>query len=312
MRAAVNRAGGQQVGGGAALFNLARRQFGPWTPHSASPWIAGQLKRPGRGKLSAGPRKEVVVQQSSDQVFFNEYDTAAIMSLDGLLRPVSKYGEGNLPHYQSNPGVCNKSHSPAPPPPLNGYDPLTVVTKQLDPLANPKSVDPDGVTNRDGNGTYGHDFEDVARSTTETMADVDTVSGFINVQDAAYHGLSPGYTEDYRFMALRGPLVIQGWGYDIHGHPVPNEKDEFDAAGNIDVQTKHNDLTNQFKVGWLNNSQSWPVGPVDLRFDRQRGVWTAPPGYRVYKVRADDPILPFETKPVNVIEDVIEDVADIS
>ena len=34
------------------------------------------------------------------------------------------------------------------------------------------------------------------------------------------------YQMNQRFMGLRGPLVMHGWGYDLQGYPVPNAADE--------------------------------------------------------------------------------------
>jgi hypothetical protein len=34
------------------------------------------------------------------------------------------------------------------------------------------------------------------------------------------------YQMNQRFMGLRGPLVMHGWGYDLEGYPVPNAADE--------------------------------------------------------------------------------------
>ncbi len=31
---------------------------------------------------------------------------------------------------------------------------------------------------------------------------------------------------------------------------------------------------------WLRKSHTWPVAPVDLRYDRKRGLWVAPPPFR--------------------------------
>ena len=73
-------------------------------------------------------------------------------------------------------------------------------------------------------------------------------------------------------MALRGPLVVHGWGYDLKGKPVPN------SAG---ASTSYTSMTDQFADGWLQAPTTWPVAPVDLRFDRQRGVWTTPPSFRM-------------------------------
>lgn len=100
-----------------------------------------------------------------------------------------------------------------------------------------------------------------------------------------------------RFMGLRGPLVIHGWGYDTNGYPVPNASGEFkkDGAGNIQyhngtVMYKNQRIINgkltppypehTFMKDWANTPSSWPVGPVDLRWDGNAGVWVSPQGYK--------------------------------
>jgi len=35
-----------------------------------------------------------------------------------------------------------------------------------------------------------------------------------------------------RFIGLRGPLMVHGWGYDLNGYPVPNSSGEFKRAAN--------------------------------------------------------------------------------
>lgn len=39
-------------------------------------------------------------------------------------------------------------------------------------------------------------------------------------------GLTVDYQMNQRFLGLRGPLVMHGWGYDLEGYPVPNAADE--------------------------------------------------------------------------------------
>lgn len=64
---------------------------------------------------------------------------------------------------------------------------------------------------------------------------------------------------DYRGLALKGPLVVAGWGYDVGGLPVPADPDD----------------SNEFLEDYLRRSDQWKVGPVDLRWDDSRGVWAA-------------------------------------
>ena len=39
-------------------------------------------------------------------------------------------------------------------------------------------------------------------------------------------GIDVDYQMNQRFIGLRGPLVMHGWGYDLEGYPVPNAADE--------------------------------------------------------------------------------------
>lgn len=64
---------------------------------------------------------------------------------------------------------------------------------------------------------------------------------------------------DCRMMALRGPLVVHGFGYTTEGYPVPAHTGD---------RTKYAD-------NYLNTPDKWPVGPVDLRWDNDRKVWSA-------------------------------------
>lgn len=59
-----------------------------------------------------------------------------------------------------------------------------------------------------------------------------------------------------RGISLRGPLVVNGFGYDINTFPVPS-----DGSGNF---------VNNFP--W--RADLWKVGPVDLLWDESLGVWT--------------------------------------
>ena len=89
---------------------------------------------------------------------------------------------------------------------------------------------------------------------------------------------------DLRPMALRGPLVIQGWGYDLNGKPIPNKADDADNARQGDFVSTS--LKDQFLDKWTEKRETWPVAPVDLRYDRVRKVWTVPSTFRIIQVKA--------------------------
>lgn len=149
-----------------------------------------------------------------------------------------------------------------------------------------------------------------------------------------------------RFMSLRGPLMLHGWGFDTDGYPVPNALDmpykldkygrplrfqlytenktdkdknkfgfndldkpgmfiipdsnktesetpilgdiitnryEWKGTGDGTVNsvgkwTKKTQPSKQFYLNWAERQDTWPVGPIDLRWDHKRRVWDASGG----------------------------------
>tara|TARA_B100000929_G_scaffold227680_1_gene183990 strand:+ start:199 stop:1140 length:942 start_codon:yes stop_codon:yes gene_type:complete len=62
-----------------------------------------------------------------------------------------------------------------------------------------------------------------------------------------------------RVGALRGPLIVSGWGYDLADRPTPWAAD---------------DATTFFPGDVSHNRASWSTGPVDLKWDIERKVWS--------------------------------------
>jgi len=62
--------------------------------------------------------------------------------------------------------------------------------------------------------------------------------------------------------ALRGPLIVSGWGFDICDRPVPNAgvSAPYSFPGNV-----------------VNDRKTWKTGPVNLQWDDERKVWQAGP-----------------------------------
>lgn len=75
-------------------------------------------------------------------------------------------------------------------------------------------------------------------------------------------------TYGIRGVGLRSPIILTGWGYDVNNLPVPAR------SGNPQYFHEH--------ASW--NTQLWKSGPVDLRWDDQRGVWTGHK-QRIYLVK---------------------------
>lgn len=120
-----------------------------------------------------------------------------------------------------------------------------------------------------------------------------------NYADIDVNADLPAFSQNYRFFGLRGPLMVHGWGYDLEGYPVPNSSGEIktDAFGQpiTDIngntvgknQQRQSDGTysppykeRTFARGWAQQPASWPVGPIDLRWDDNARVWTVGSNYK--------------------------------
>lgn len=108
-----------------------------------------------------------------------------------------------------------------------------------------------------------------------------------------------GFGQNHRFFGLRGPLMLHSWGYDLEGYPVPNSSGEYKLAsnGSFTIDSSGNPVgKNQvlqsdgsysppykersFMKGWAQQPASWPVGPIDLRWDSIGRVWTIGANYK--------------------------------
>ena len=106
-------------------------------------------------------------------------------------------------------------------------------------------------------------------------------------EELARESFSDGVERDYRPVALRGPLVITGWGFDTEGKPVPSVIDDPANSGIAPSGSSDSD----FMEGYLHRSDLWKAGPVDLRWDRERKVWSIDKDYG-HIVKINDRILP--------------------
>ena len=90
------------------------------------------------------------------------------------------------------------------------------------------------------------------------------------VNSDTHSATGPGQTDDINLQkitinpknvrpnnALRGPLLMCGWGYDIASMPTP--ADDTDPT--------------QFNIATPRNRALWKTGPVDLMWDDERQVW---------------------------------------
>ncbi len=233
------------------------------TPKSAHHCLVGRYVEGDRLEMNSQAIKEANVIFSSGQ-----YENAAIMSWDGIFTPVSRNATlGGLPGFVkasgavlSDEGCLDANKTRGTDPPTANNTGIGITVNYLDPVSNVSG--PLVSDSRSNSSISGHKFEILGRNST--------------LPNDGWSLQKEGVAEasDYRFMALRGPLMLQAWGYDTQGKPVPNSIDDVDAArsGNFAISG----TTNKFMKDWLTQPKSWPVAPVDLRLDKERGVWTIP------------------------------------
>lgn len=225
---------------------FSNRLGNPFSAFAASPpgVLTGQIVSLSSGKKTTGVH---VIKHNELLSEIDKYESKAMMSLDGIFRPVSKAGSGGLPRYAHFDIGCLKNTPTAPEPPVLSYSYSGITQTQLDPWQT------------------GHDIDILARGTE--------IPNNLSIPLDDYN-----YTSDYRGLALKGPILLQQPGYDIQGKPIPNI---VDTEANMENGIFANyGLKDAFYTDFLTKPNTWPVAPVDLRFDRKRGVWVSPQPYR--------------------------------
>lgn len=174
-----------------------------------------------------------------------------IIPNSGLCGASGKLGENALgnPRYMSLP--------PIPPVTYDKHLPITIST-----------TNPFLASGGTLGTSVGHDIEYVVRDGVYPTE----LSIFSN---------SNTYGDKYRAIALKGPLVIAGWGYDIDGYPVPNKNSSYPTSRDM-----------EFAQDWLSKPQTWKAGTVDLRWDELRGMWVSPPGFKIVRATLAEDLIP--------------------
>ena len=110
--------------------------------------------------------------------------------------------------------------------------------------------------------------------------------------------------EASRPVSLRGPMVLTGWGYDLYGFPTPNAKwdaerreanpdSEFwGLPRDVPVDYIHDKPDLHHIPRHLGRPDQYKAGPIDLRWDRDRKVWTGGRYNGIYLCKATKCILP--------------------
>lgn len=76
--------------------------------------------------------------------------------------------------------------------------------------------------------------------------------------------------EKAKGIGLSGPLYMVGWGYDLFDRPVPNSMNDGDGVNPPELGSY------SFLTDFRTKVHKWKAGPIDLRWDAFRKVWTMP------------------------------------
>jgi len=267
------------------MNKLARLKKKVWsqTPHEVLvAQVIGPEDNSGSGfysGVSSGIYRTIVATYPISELAnaYHDYERKAYMSWDGLIRPVSLDGAGGLPRFAQIVGSGDSTSTIFAADSFGqitgtGTTSIAISAFDLNPFFNPTGYQHNFTTKH--TGVYGHGIDMVGRATG--------VSGAIGQYGIATHISLSGdptgfsncnYSNDYRFVAWNGPVVMQGWGYDTNNKPIPNQAD---TLGNLHQGIfTSSGLTDNFYPNFGVDSRTWPVGPIDLRWDRSRRVWTA-------------------------------------
>jgi hypothetical protein len=176
----------------------------------------------------------------------NPFNSVGAVGLDGLFTPYTNSRNPDtpfLPHYEeasssgvgTNSGIFNKSLDP-----FNPFNSLeeagqSYTTKWFESGHNISYALYDNPYDPEMTGLY--------PSGDDAPVDFNFDKDFFARGKAEVSGV--------RSIALRSPLVLSGWGYDTSGNQVPSDPD---AAY---------------------NPNKWKTGPLDVRWDDERKVWSA-------------------------------------
>ena len=229
----------------------------------------------GKAGTAFAGKKNSSTQSSSTSSLTNSTSQSGVAatSQDAFYVPVSKSGDSNLPRYAFPTSGCSGSGGIGTPGTTPQMDPP--VAEWMEPITNISYLDPFYSPSNPKHTTepitgLHHDVQIVAHGDPEDEPIIDMVVNEAEGND---------FPEDFRMLAHKGPMLLHGWGYDTEGKPVPNFADDpTDARNGI---FKSTGLRDTFLTGWLTNQETWPVAPIDLRFDRTRAVWTVPNQFRL-------------------------------
>lgn len=233
--------------------------------HSSSQIMQLSFPDPFQGQ-TYGSKNEVGIMKAYDSDMFQDqfnYNRYAAVDLGMLFTPVSTAPHSFMAYMRPVTGPNNQGQSYKMPPYYNpmqpqGSEELSVTSATLNPYSTRTNIN-----SYFSSRGFSHGFQ----------ADYCTFGGLNQVLDL--DNVKQNFS-NVRAAALRGPLMLSSWGYDTMGKPVPNI-----SPGNPQ---------NQFATEWMANPSAWKTGPIDLRWDEKRQVWTTPAQEKIVVAQLIEPL----------------------
>ena len=253
--ASARREGKENSGTGKKAFNNSK-----YGANSSLPMLIAQIHDFTSGYDYDNPPKIASASiQSVDNTMaalHGDFAKKAAVSMDAIFRPYSIGESSDMAEYSDVEWEVGAPDEPETPDPDNPVRTFGINAATLNPFLSKETADDAEL----GNIGSGCDF--TAFTSEETMPEAGTQPDF---------GDRTSLT-NVRSMALRGPLIISGWGYDTNDKPVP-------AKGESGADSL------KFEDSWMSRAETWKTGPLDTRWNEERGVWEAGGGTSVVKIK---------------------------
>jgi len=196
----------------------------------------------------------------------NPFNLVGAVSLDAIFFPYNNFTNSGMagPYmpYWTEPSSSLRVGTSKTLNPFNPFNQLEKLSRSANPLATDYWM------------SGGHNIA-MALNYNPLNSGADGLGGYVGLVSGIYPSGSGSPVDLYfekdhwaratveisgiRGVGFKSPMVLTGWGYDVNNLPVPNR------SGTPTLFHK--------EASW--NTNLWKSGPVDLRWDDQRGVWTS-------------------------------------
>lgn len=194
----------------------------------------------------------------------SDVENKSLAGFDTIFSPyTTASGHPELPHFEI-PTVLNAPNSYT----LNPFNPNNIFTTGTS--AAPRSQ-------AENNAIFQASGHNIQFANTWTTGDITgATSGDVDFCKDLYDNSEFTY-DNVRSIGLRSPIVLTGWGFDTAGDPVPADPADPTA----------------FASGAFREPSGWKSGPLDVRWDDERKVWTGGSNTEIMKFTVTQPHISF-------------------